>query len=62
MEFLLYGLEKDETREYMESLLFVTTNLQLLDKAKQYASDKGYHSLRAATYDGKAPDFTNVLN
>jgi hypothetical protein len=62
MEYLLYGLEQGETRDYMESLLFVTTDIKLLDKAKEYVINKGYHSLRVATYKGEAPNFTNVLN
>ena len=62
MEYLLYGLEKDETRDYMESLLLVTTDKNKLDTIKNYAAVKGYHSFRIATYAGEKPDFNNVLN
>jgi len=62
MEYLLYGLEQNETRDYMEQLLLVTIDETKLDKIKQYAIDKGYHSFRIATYNGEKPDFINTLN
>ena len=61
MEYLLYGLEKGENREYMESLLLVTDNAEKLEKIKVIASDKGYTNLRVATYNGEKPDFTKIL-
>ena len=62
MEYLLYGLEATETRDYMETLLLVTDDKARLEKIKQYAIDKGYHSFRIATYNGEKPDFTRTLN
>jgi len=62
MEYLLYGLEQNETRDYMEQLLLVTIDETKLDKIKQYTIDKGYHSFRIATYNGEKPDFINTLN
>lgn len=62
MEYLLYGLEQGETRDYMETLLLVTDDKARLEKIKQYAIDKGYHSFRIATYNGEKPDFTRTLN
>ena len=62
MEFLLYGLEQNESRDYMETLLFVTENESLIEKAKAYASGKGFHSFRVATYKGEKPDFIKAIN
>lgn len=62
MEYLLYGLAENETRNYMETLLLVTDDKARLEKIKQYAIDKGFHSFRIATYNGEKPDFTKVLN
>lgn len=62
MEYLLYGLPKNETRDYMETLLLVTNDITKLEKIKQYAIDKGFHSFRIATYNGEKPDFTKTLN
>jgi hypothetical protein len=62
MEYLLYGLAQDETREYMEQLLIATKNKLDIEKVRQYAIAKGFHSFRETTYNGKKPNFTNVLN
>lgn len=40
MEYLLYGLERNETRDYMEQLLLVTLGRNKIDTIKQYAIDK----------------------
>ena len=62
MEFLLYGLEQNEMRDYMEQLLVTTESKERIEFIKQYATDKGFHSFRVATYNGEKPDFTKVLN
>ena len=62
-EFLLYGLAKNETRDYMEDLLL--SNVYSMDKVNQVielAKKEGFHSFRVATYNGEAPDFTKCLN
>jgi hypothetical protein len=62
-ELLLYGLAKNETRDYMEDLLL--SNVYSMDKVNQVielAKKEGFHSFRVATFDGKAPDFTKCLN
>ena len=61
MEFLLYGLEQGETRDYMETLLFVTTEKDQIETIKQKASADGWHSFRTATYSGEKPDFTKSI-
>jgi hypothetical protein len=61
--FLLYGLEKDETREYMETLLASNCRDQAdLDKITAHAASYGFHTFRVATYNGEAPDFSKTLN
>ena len=63
MEYLLYGLEQGETRDYMETLLLVTYDLNKLNKTKEYALNNGWHSLRVASYNNEAPEFgANLLN
>jgi hypothetical protein len=62
-EFLLYGLEQGETRDYMETLLLSgAKSLAEVEKVKTLAIDAGFHSLRVATYNGEAPDFAKAVN
>lgn len=61
-EYLLYGLHKDESRDYMETLLLVTKDKNQIDRVIKIASVDGWHSFRTATYNGEAPNFTNTLN
>ena len=62
--FILYGLAKDETRDYMESLITETTDEAHLEKARAWAIKNGFHALRVSefTEDGKLPNFINALN
>jgi hypothetical protein len=62
-EYLLYGLAKGETRDYMETLLLSGANtLAEVEKVKPLAIDAGFHSLRVATYNGEAPNFAKAVN
>lgn len=62
-EFLLYGLEQGETREYMETLLYSgAKTLAQIEKVMQLATDSGFHSFRVATYNGEPPNFAKVVN
>jgi hypothetical protein len=61
-EILLYGIPKDETERYTESLLSTKCkSAQDIERIKQVAAKDGFHSFRVATWDGSAPDFTKVL-
>lgn len=61
--FLLYGLEKGEARDYMETLLASNCqNWNDIDKVMAHATAQGFHSFRVATYNGEAPNFTKTLN
>ena len=63
METLVYGIPKGETERYMEVLL--STQLETaeaIEALKQRAAKDGFHSFRVTTFDGSAPDFSNVLN
>lgn len=63
MEYLLYGLEQNETRDYMETLLYThATTKEQLNKVIELAKANGFHSFRVATYNGEKPDFINALN
>jgi len=64
-EILIYGLERGETRDYMEALL---ANFEANDKAasniekvKAAASAQGFHSFRIAYYNGESPDFAAAI-
>jgi len=50
-ELLLYGLPKNETRDYMEQLLL--SHVHSMDKVNQVielAKKDGWHSFRVATF------------
>jgi hypothetical protein len=61
MEYLLYGLTPGETRDYMESILTVTTDLNRIEHIKTLATEKGFTNLRVATYNNEAPDFLAAI-
>ena len=62
-ELLLYGLEKGETRDYMETLLLShASTMQEVERVIKLATDAGFHSFRVATYHGEAPNFVKALN
>ena len=60
---LVYGLEKGEARNYMESLLASNCrDARDVEKVKAAASAAGFHSFRVATYNGEAPNFAKAVN
>ncbi len=62
-EYLLYGLEQGETRDYMETLLLSgAKTMAEVEKVIPLAIDAGFHSLRVATYNGEKPDFAKAVN
>ena len=62
-EILVYGLEKGEARDYMETLLATNCrNSSDVEKVKAAASAEGWHSFRVATYNGEAPNFAKAVN
>ena len=65
-EILIYGLERGETRDYMETLLAnfkdSANTASNIDKVKAAASAQGWHSFRVATYNGAAPNFAKAVN
>lgn len=61
-EYLLYGLHKNETREYMQTLLIATKDHDQIKRVIEIAAREGWHSFRESVYDGSAPDFTKTLN
>ena len=61
-EFLLYGLEQGETRDYMETLLLSgAKTMAEIDRVIKLATDAGFHSFRVATYSGEAPNFAKAV-
>ena len=61
-EYIVYGLPKGETRDYLETILLVTTDRDNIDKVKKLAGAEGWHSFRVATYNGEAPNFAATVN
>jgi hypothetical protein len=62
-ETLIYGLERGETRDYMETLLATNCKTpQDIEKVKAAASAQGWHSFRVAFYSGEAPNFAKAVN
>ena len=62
-EFLLYGLEQGETRDYMETLLLSgAKTMAEIERVIKLAADCGFHSFRVATYNGEAPNFAKAVN
>jgi hypothetical protein len=60
---LVYGLERGEARDYMESLLASNCrDARDVEKVKAAASAEGWHSFRVATYNGEAPNFAKAVN
>jgi len=64
-EILIYGLERGETRDYMETLLAnfpkTDTAASNIERVKEAASAAGYHSFRVTTYNGAAPNFAAAV-
>ncbi len=61
---LIYGLERGETRDYMETLLATNCKTpQDIDKVKAAASAQGFHSFRVAGFvPGTKPNFAKAVN
>lgn len=61
--YVLYGLAKDETRVYMESIITETKDKAHLQKAKDWAIKNGFHSLRVYNHvENSKPDFISSIN
>lgn len=61
--YVLYGLAKDETRNYMESIITETKDKAHLENAKQWAIKNGFHSLRVYNHvENSKPDFISSIN
>jgi hypothetical protein len=65
-EILIYGLERGETRDYMETLLAnfkdSANTASNIERVKTAATAAGFHSFRVATYNGAAPNFAKAVN
>jgi hypothetical protein len=62
-ELLLYGLEKGESRDYMETLLLSgAKTMAEIERVTKLATEAGFHSFRVATYNGEAPNFAKAVN
>jgi len=61
-KYNLYGLAKDETEQYMESLLLSEATKAQCKQIEQRARQDGYHSFRIAAVDlSMPPDFAGSV-
>ena len=61
--YVLYALPKDENRDYMETIITETKDLQHLEKAKAWAISEGFKALRVYKHiEGSKPDFIKAIN
>ena len=60
-ETLIYALEKNETRDYMETLIAHGVNLNI-SAIKTAAAAMGWHSFRIAYFNGEKPNFAKAIN
>ena len=61
--YVLYALPKDENRDYMETIITETKDLQHLEKAKAWAISEGFKNLRVYPHvEGSMPDFIKAIN
>jgi len=62
-ELLLYGLEKGESRDYMETLLLSGAKTMAgIERVTKLATEAGFHSFRVGSYNGEAPNFAKAVN
>lgn len=62
-KILLYGLAKEETREYMEQLLATNCKTEEdIQKVIKVAGEHGFHSFRVAYYNNENFNFIKALN
>lgn len=59
-EFVLYGTKIVEP-DYMEQVITVQHDMQIIEKAKAWATENGYNRLRVSTFNWEKPDFTKTL-
>lgn len=59
-EFVLYGTKISEP-DYMEDVITVQHDMQIIEKAKAWATENGYNRLRVHTFNWEKPDFTKTL-
>jgi hypothetical protein len=57
---ILYAVKKNDP-DYMEEI--ITTNEEVIDKARTWAIENGFDRFRVATFtDGERPDFISTIN
>lgn len=62
MNYIVWGLPAGETERHMEALLAETCRTVAdVRKAKDAATQDGWHSFRVAEYNGEAPDFAKTV-
>jgi len=63
---LLYGVKKDEPRDYMEEILYecdgYTNKDKLMKHGKKWAKKNGYNRLRLTEVKHAKPNFIKAIN
>jgi len=63
---ILYGVKKDEPRDYMEEVLYecdgYTNKDKLMKQGEKWAKKNGYNRLRIAEVKLSEPNFIKTIN
>jgi hypothetical protein len=63
---ILYGVKKDEPRDYMEEVLYecdgYTNKDKLMKQGKKWAKENGYNRLRLTEVEHIEPNFIKAIN
>tara|TARA_R110000737_G_scaffold324562_1_gene337567 strand:+ start:95 stop:301 length:207 start_codon:yes stop_codon:yes gene_type:complete len=63
---ILYGIKKDETRDYMEEVLYecdgYTNKEKLMKQGEKWAEKNGYNRIRISEVKLSKPNFIKAIN
>ena len=61
-EIILYAIREGEARPFMEEIISTQCKTRAdIERVITAAKAAGYHSFRAATFNGEMPDFIKAL-
>lgn len=60
-EQVLWAIPKGKTDALFEEIITSTTCKAHFDKARKWALEQGFHSLRIQQIDGSLPDFVGAI-
>lgn len=60
-EFILWAVKIGEPK-YMEEVIASTTDLAIIEKAREWALSNGFDRLRVSGFNWEMPDFVGTIN